>query len=84
LGREVEFLPWFSGAGRQTSSARAKAEGIFKNRRGLMPMKLIDKHSQMDPRSAWLRQFDETDRILAASTRPALDHCRFRLAAETL
>ena len=49
-----------------------------------MPMKLIDKHSQMDPRSAWLRQFDETDRILAASTRPALDHCRFRLAAETL
>ena len=44
-----------------------------------MPMKLIDKHSQMDPRSAWLRQFDETDRILAARTRPALDHCRFRL-----
>ena len=31
-----------------------------------------------------MRQFKETDRILAASTRPALDHCRFRLAAETL
>ena len=26
-----------------------------------------------------MRQFDETDRILAARTRPALDHCRFRL-----